>query len=186
MRRDFAISDRPPPPRQLLSEQDDGLVKRHGSVPSKADRTFDCHPAGVGDPDPSGLIRPAARPHGFGQRRREPIFHKLEQFEREPRKEPRIGTAALSCGGQHFECPMFPKAYHGADHTERSKRSDVILTRMAAGPAGREQPAPAEAAHVAERHRADRFVKAGHRRIGVHRQNISIVSNLARLAARRP
>lgn len=82
------------------------------------------HVAIVGDPDPSGLIRPAARPHGFGQHRREPIFHKLEQFEREPRKEPRIGTAALSCGGQHFECPMFPKAYHGADHTERSTRSD--------------------------------------------------------------
>jgi hypothetical protein len=61
------------------------------------DRAFDCPPAGAGDPDPSGLDRSAAR--GFGPHRREPIFHKVEQFGREPRKEQQIGAAALSCVG---------------------------------------------------------------------------------------
>lgn len=47
---------------------------------------------------------------------RSAVAHKVEQFGREPRKEQRIGAAALSGTGKHFERPASSMAHCNADH----------------------------------------------------------------------
>jgi len=68
----------------------------------KANRAFDCRPAGVSDFDPSDFDRPAATSHCRALCDRKSVAHQVEQFRREPRNEKRIGAAALSCIGKHF------------------------------------------------------------------------------------
>jgi hypothetical protein len=68
----------------------------------KADRTFDCHPAGVRDLDPSDLDRPAATCHCRAFCGDKSVAHQVKQFRREPRLEDRISAAALSCIGKQF------------------------------------------------------------------------------------
>jgi len=77
--------------------------------------------------------------------------------ERQPRY-----AAFVKINGEFFESTA-PITINEFDSL---KISDV----MAAGPEGHEQPSHAEASHVAERHRNDRFVKAGHRRAQVPHQ----------------
>jgi hypothetical protein len=94
-------------------------------MPSKTDRAFDRHTACVRNPDPSDLDRPTAISHDLALCRRKSVAHKVEQLGREPRKEQRIGAAALSGIGKHFERSASSLAHCNADHTERAKRSVV-------------------------------------------------------------
>jgi hypothetical protein len=68
----------------------------HGS----GDPTIDSLPAGIRDHDPSSCGRAAAVLHDLKIGRRKSVAYKIEQFGREPRKEPGIGTATLSSFGE--------------------------------------------------------------------------------------
>jgi hypothetical protein len=98
----------------------------------KAVRAFDCHPAGVRDPNAGNLDLPPAHPHGLAVRRGEAL---LDQggyhIDVEPMADQRRpGAAAQSCVGEHFERAALLSAEMTPHHTNAPQRQNVLADRI--------------------------------------------------------
>ena len=89
------------------------------SMPGKAVRAFDCHPAGVRDPNAGNLDLPPAHPHGLAVRCGKAVLDQVGyHIDVEPMADQRRpGAAAQSCVGEHFERAALLSAEMTPHHT---------------------------------------------------------------------
>jgi hypothetical protein len=102
------------------------------SMLSKAVRAFDCHQAGVRDPNAGNLDLPPAHPHGLAVRRSKAVLDQVGyHIDVEPMADQRRpGAAAQSCVGEHFERAPLLSAETNPRHTNAPQRQKVLADRI--------------------------------------------------------